>query len=242
MTETRHIADLHTHTLVSHHAYSTLVENAREAKRQGLQMLAVTDHCYGAPDAGNRWHFANEVIWPRFIEGVLVLRGIEANIMTLSGTLDAAQSDLRAVDYVVASLHPYCVTPGTVCENMRALNAVLENPLVHTIGHPADMKFHLDLNALARDCAQAGKRLELNEHAMARFDEIAQLNVGLLEACAKYGTKIVLASDAHICFEVGRFKRANALLDRLGFPHELIFSDNPLDVLRTLHVPLPGGS
>lgn len=36
--------DLHTHTLASGHAYSTLQENVRHASEIGMKLVAVTDH------------------------------------------------------------------------------------------------------------------------------------------------------------------------------------------------------
>ena len=47
------IADLHTHTLASTHAYSTVQEMAVSAREKGLFALALTDHARtmpGAPD------------------------------------------------------------------------------------------------------------------------------------------------------------------------------------------------
>ena len=38
------IADLHTHTLVSEHAYSTVNEMVQSAKEKGFLALAITDH------------------------------------------------------------------------------------------------------------------------------------------------------------------------------------------------------
>lgn len=37
------LLDIHTHTLVSGHAYSTLKENLDEAKRVGLKVLGTSD-------------------------------------------------------------------------------------------------------------------------------------------------------------------------------------------------------
>ena len=39
-------ADMHTHTIFSLHAYSTIEENLRVAKERGLQYIAITDHYY----------------------------------------------------------------------------------------------------------------------------------------------------------------------------------------------------
>ena len=36
--------DVHTHTLYSRHAYSTILENVAAAKEAGLELLGSTDH------------------------------------------------------------------------------------------------------------------------------------------------------------------------------------------------------
>lgn len=41
------IADTHTHTLASTHAYSTVLENAKFASEIGLSYLGITDHAPG---------------------------------------------------------------------------------------------------------------------------------------------------------------------------------------------------
>ena len=38
------IADTHTHTIASNHAYSTVLENIEAAKERGLLYLAMTEH------------------------------------------------------------------------------------------------------------------------------------------------------------------------------------------------------
>ena len=38
------VSDVHTHTLFSRHAYSTIQENVTAAKAQGLELLGSTDH------------------------------------------------------------------------------------------------------------------------------------------------------------------------------------------------------
>lgn len=40
----RILGDVHTHTLYSRHAYSTIQENVRAASAAGLEILGSTDH------------------------------------------------------------------------------------------------------------------------------------------------------------------------------------------------------
>ena len=38
------VVDTHTHTISSGHAYSTITENAVQAKINGMEAIAMTDH------------------------------------------------------------------------------------------------------------------------------------------------------------------------------------------------------
>ncbi len=73
--------DLHMHTVASTHAYSTLSDYIAQAKQKGIKLFAITDHGPDMEDAPHHWHFINMRIWPRVVDGVGILRGIEANIM-----------------------------------------------------------------------------------------------------------------------------------------------------------------
>ncbi len=52
--------DTHTHTNASGHAYSTLIENAKSAKENGLDMFCTTDHAESMPGAPHYWFFSNQ--------------------------------------------------------------------------------------------------------------------------------------------------------------------------------------
>ena len=46
----------------------------------------------------------------------------------------------------------------------------------------------------------------------------------LLDLCKKYKVKIILGSDAHICYQVGIFDNAEKLLEEVDFPKELVIN------------------
>lgn len=94
-----HLAcDVHTHTLYSRHAYSTIEENVRAAAEARLELLGSADHfspmIHGGPvREGGRLgyperdyqYFGNCGSWPRTWHGVRVLHGCEADIVDLEG-------------------------------------------------------------------------------------------------------------------------------------------------------------
>jgi len=74
-------ADLHVHTIASGHGYSTIKEIVESAREKELKMVAITDHGLQMPGAPHWYHFTNMKSLPRIIQGVEVLRGVEANIL-----------------------------------------------------------------------------------------------------------------------------------------------------------------
>ena len=99
--------DTHTHTYASGHAYSTLIENAQQAKENSVKMFCTTDHAESMPGAPNFWFFSNQKILPRFLSEVAVIRGIEVNILNINGEIDIPLEVDKNLDWVIASFHEY---------------------------------------------------------------------------------------------------------------------------------------
>lgn len=75
--------DLHMHTLASTHAYSTVHDYIAAAVRKHIRLIAITDHGPEMVDAPHPFHFNNLRVLPRVVDGVGILRGIEAPISNL---------------------------------------------------------------------------------------------------------------------------------------------------------------
>lgn len=217
--------DLHTHTIASTHAYSTLTEMAQGASEAGLKLLAITDHAPASPDAPHLWHFHNYKILPRRLNGVWLLKGVEANIIDAHGTLDMDETELGFCEWVVASYHTSCVTfertPALVTQGYLG---VCENPAVDVIGHPTTAMFPCDYETVLRRCKETGKLVELNESSL-RWKRGARENaVPFYTLCKQLEIPIVVNTDAHFWMEVGQIPLAEQLLADLDFPHDLILS------------------
>ena len=161
------IADLHTHTLSATHAFNTLDEMAAKAAALGYAALAITDHGPAMPDAPHMWHFANQTALPLVLHGVAMMYGAEANVMDTNGGLDFAQSRLRALDWVVASIHSPCI-PGLLTEKeaTRLWLAVAENPYVDCIGHSEQQNYRYDYDLVTKAFAKNHKVVELNGNSV----------------------------------------------------------------------------
>lgn len=218
------IADLHTHTLCATHAYNTFAEMAAAAKALGYCALAVTDHAPAMPDAPHAWHFGNWSAMPRTMDGVVILYGAEANVMDTKGGLDLSQSQLKAQDWVVASIHSTCV-PGLLTrrEADRLWLAVAENPYVDCIGHSEQQNYRYDYDLVTKAFAKNHKVVELNGNSVnVRRDGIPNMKL-LLAACLKNGCHIALDTDAHSTTQLqGNMPPLLAMLEEMQFPQELV--------------------
>ena len=85
----RLLADLHTHSTASGHAYSTITELAAAASSRSLECIAITDHGPALPGAPGPIHFWNLGVIPIFERGVLLLTGVEANGVAGHGRIPA---------------------------------------------------------------------------------------------------------------------------------------------------------
>ena len=101
----KYILDMHTHTLASGHAYSTITEMAHAAAQSGLKLLGITEHAPMMPGTCHLYYFQNFKVIPRVMEGVHLMFGSELNIMNPDGQVDLPQEVLEKLDITIASLH-----------------------------------------------------------------------------------------------------------------------------------------
>ena len=92
------LADLHTHSIASGHAYSTIQEMVMFAKIKNIKILAITEHGYSMPDACHENYYYNLASIPREIYGVHLLLGCEANILDYSGHIDLCDAAASQLD------------------------------------------------------------------------------------------------------------------------------------------------
>lgn len=82
--------DVHTHTIASGHAYSTMNEMIKAASEKGLSLYGITEHTSGVPGSCNDLYFTNLKVVPRKLFGIEILLGAEINILDETGKLDLA--------------------------------------------------------------------------------------------------------------------------------------------------------
>ena len=218
--------DLHTHTIASGHAYNTLLENIKEASEIGLKVLGTSDHGPSMPGGPHLFHFANMRVLPRELYGVTLLHGSEVNIMDCDGKLDIPEKILKKLDYVIVSLHDVCIKPGTRDENTRSLLRAMENPYVDIIGHYGNTVFPIWEEEIVIKAKKNNVLIEINNGSFGSRHGSEENCKRIAMLCKDYGVNIILGSDAHTCFHIGKFQRVENILRDTEMPEELIMNTN----------------
>ncbi|MGF1697867.1 phosphatase [Vibrio lamellibrachiae] len=209
--------DTHTHTYASGHAYSTLIENAKSAKENGLTLFCTTDHADSMPGAPHYWFFSNQHILPRFLEGVGVLRGVEVNILNTEGDLDLPATVYPYLDWVLASFHEPVFKPQDKVAHTEALINVIKGGRVDALGHLGNPNFDFDFDQVIKCAAEYNVAIEINNTSLT-----GKSRVGSVERCyeiarlaKQYGAYITTGSDAHFCQYIGKLELVDKLLESI---------------------------
>jgi len=189
--------DLHVHTLESDGTFS-LEELAERARKLGYAYVAVCDHsqsvkyAHGLSPERLEKQMASIDRLNRAFKGFRLLKGTEADILA-DGSLDFPDALLRKLDFVIASVHS-----GFRKNVTERMIRALENPWVHTIGHPTGRLlsgregYDVDIDRIIEAARKKGKALELNS-TCDRLD----LGEFPLKKAREMGVRITIGTDTH---------------------------------------------
>ena len=225
-------ADLHVHTTASGHGYSTIKEIVEAAAAKSLKIVAVTDHGLKMPGAPHWYHFTNLISLPRVMQGVEVLRGVEANIMDMKGNIDMPEKVMADyLDIVLAGFHDSTGYTGTTREeNTEAMIAAIQNPFVHIITHPGNPRYPIDPEPVMRAAKEFNKAMELNNSSFITRPESYACCNELARMAKKHGVLVAINSDAHISYNVGEHALALALARKTRIPMGQILNTSAVRV------------
>ena len=189
--------DVHTHTIYSRHAYSTIGECVAAARQVGLELIGSTDHYSSmlfptpanpAQFLRNYQHFINFHMWPRIWDGVYVLHGAEADIVDMDGHLFGWNIQLTegitgrpiigdrtlkehiwpGIDYAIASIHDQSFTNGySLSATTNMYIQALADPKVLILGHAGRAGVPFEIDPVLTAAKELGKVIEINEHSFA---------------------------------------------------------------------------
>ena len=203
------LLDVHTHTIASGHAFSSLQEMVHAAADKGLKILGITEHAPGIPGTCAPIYFRNLHVVPRHMYGVELLLGAELNILDYEGHIDLEEFYWKMLDIRIAGIHSLCYQNGTVEQNTAA----------------KETGTLLEIN---------NSSLNPVRHKVKAHDN----NLEILRLCKQYEIPVILGSDAHISFSIAQYDHIYPLLQEVDFPDRLIVNDKP-NLFKQLLKPLP---
>lgn len=223
------LLDIHTHTIVSGHAYNTLYEMVKAASDKGLALFGSSDHAPAMPGSCHEMYFCNFSCLPRELYGVRLLMGCELNILDYSGRVDLPKRLLKRLHYGIASIHDLCYQVGDREQNTAAVIGAMKNPYVQIIGHPDSSRIPLDYKALVLAAREHHVLLEVNNSSLKPTSPrpgAGENYMTMLSLCRTYNVPIVVNSDAHSAEDAGQHDFAMKLISELEFPEELVVNSD----------------
>ncbi|MBI1984678.1 MAG: DNA polymerase/3'-5' exonuclease PolX, partial [Candidatus Wildermuthbacteria bacterium] len=179
----------------------SIEEMAKEAKGQGLEYIAITDHTKdlamvaGSDEKKLLRQMAEIDRVNKRVSGIKILKGAEVNIRK-DGTLDISDEVLSKLDVVGASVHSHFkMTRKDMTERILR---VLGNPHVDILFHPTGRSlpkrdsYDLDIEAVIQKAKKTNTILEVNAQPQ-RLD----LRDTHIREAVRTGARLAIDSDAH---------------------------------------------
>lgn len=235
--------DTHTHTVFSKHAYSTVEENARAAKEQGLEVLAITDHfsplfvpSIDYVNYGNFWNMKN---LPKNWFGVEMYYGAEVDIVSMKGDLFGRDLYVppqwskdkpsylewlkRKTEFLIGSIHQGLFAEGQSKAAVTQMYCnVIQSGQILILGHLGRDRHPFELKEVLNCAKENHVLIELNEISFSKEEYVNRIGHDLLLACAEMGVPVSVGSDAHCSYRVGKTEHVIREMEKVNFPKELI--------------------
>ncbi|MBD3345797.1 MAG: PHP domain-containing protein [Chitinivibrionales bacterium] len=216
--------DFHVHSHFSLCGVHSVLEMLEQGKKRGLTAMAITDH---GPALNSRIPppFYDRLFDP--VPGIIMLKGTESNLISLSGEIDFPEEKLQYVDIVLCGIHHKLMEQNDSRAYTDAMIAAIKrNPQIDIITHPETPNYPLDIERLARTAVEHGVALEINNSKILcnRFERSSMEKS--LSVYKRMGCRIAVCSDAHAINEVGLDDSVQPLVEAAGYPDELIVTKN----------------
>ena len=216
--------DFHTHTLYSDgECLASSIAEAAEAS--GLAAVAITDHgpeLSVGIDPAKIPLMLQDIKSAREDANILVLAGMQANVVNIDGAIDLDDEVIKKLDILVIGLHTLgAPTQEELAKNyFLAIMNAMRNNRVDVIAHPFRLHNNLapylspeDIDEFVKLAAEKGVAIEINSKYRVPSEEF-------LRACVREGVKLSIGTDAHTTAEVGMVDWQMAMLKRIGASEE----------------------
>lgn len=209
------LIDMHTHTNTTPHAYSSLEENIRAGKEKGIKIIANTMHGPYLQDSPHWWAIANQRTIPDYVDGVRILKSVEANVINVDGELDINDKIIEICDIVIGGFHsiPEYGDTGDINKNTKAIINVMKNNVVDILVHLGNPEFPIDYEKVVIAAKKHNVAIEINNGSLTTSRAGSKPNCEkIMEFCFKHKPYISLGSDAHFSTLIGEFTEAEKLI------------------------------
>ncbi len=209
---------------------NSIEEMAEEARRLGLEYIAITDHTKGLAMTGGsdekkllRQMATIEKI-NRSLKGISVLKGAEVNI-NKDGTLDIKDEVLAELDVVGIAVHSHFNLSRR--EMTERIKRAMHNPHADILFHPTGRviqkrePYDVDMDEIIKTAKETGTVLEVDA-----YPDRLDLKDEHVRKAVEAGVKLVIDSDAHSVNHV-RFLEFGVAQARRGWAQKK-------DILNTL--------
>ncbi|MCF0133914.1 MAG: phosphatase [Blautia sp.] len=222
----RIVADIHTHTLASGHAYGTIREMAQAASERKLALLGISEHGPGIPGTVHPIYFHNLSVAPKELYGVQIIHGCEINMLK-DGELSLGERYMERLDYAIVGVHQLCYQNQGIKINTDNLIKCMQHSKISFVSHPDDGEIPFDYERLVAAAKEYHVALELNNSSLRKKDHrlncVENLKT-MLGLCMEMRAPIIVNTDAHDPLAVGDFTLAEAFLDEIGFDESLVLN------------------
>lgn len=211
---------------------NSIEDMALEAKRRGLEYIAITDHTKslamtkGSDEKKLREQMAAIDELNAKGLGIAILKGAEVNI-NKDGTLDINDDTLAMLDVVGVAVHAHfnLTRDEQTCRVIRAM----ENPHADILFHPTGRlvgkrsAYEIDIDEIIKAAKRTGTVLEIDA-----FPERMDLKDDHARKAVEAGVKLVIDSDAHHTSHFGMLHYGIAVARRGWVKKDDVINTRPL--------------
>jgi putative hydrolase len=235
--------DLHLHTIASGHAHNTILEYINRARELRMKIIGISDHGPGNDDTlVNELYFRVISRLPKFVKGLRILKGIEANIIDSKGSLDISDNTIEnKLDYVMANLHyGSAYKDSGKVKNTKALINAIGSGKIDIITHPFWMgHFEIDIEKVSKEACEHNVLLEVDTHYIGKHQlepYMIENLTKMIEVAKKYKKKVIVGSDAHNIWELADDTPLKKIKNKIGLTDKMIINNYPKELLKLLRV------
>ncbi|MWN32775.1 MULTISPECIES: hydrolase [unclassified Gilliamella] len=163
---------------------------------------------------------------PNEVNNVIVLKGIEANILDFNGNIDYDGEMFQNLDFVMAGFHYPLIESTDIYKNTQAMLNVIKNPIVSIISHPDNPKYPVDFDEVARAAYENNVALEFNSGSVLARPGSDIKCIDMLKSVEKFVGYISLGSDAHFCSRVGDLDYCESIIRKMNFNKEMVLNNS----------------